>query len=162
MNVAIIATLGIVILLLNLCIIILILHIIKFRKYVDKYNNVWNKFEGSDLQYDIEELIKNMEKTRQISEKAKNSTQEIETSIAKCLQKVGFVKYDAYDNSGNGLSFALAILDNNEDGIVINSLYTRSGSNIYAKQITKGKCEGTLCEEEKKAIQIAKNTKTFM
>ena len=162
MNVAIIVTLGIVILLLVLCIIMLILHIIKFRKYVEKYNSIWSKFENSDLETDIESLIQHMEKTRQISEEAKNISQDIKTSMIKCVQKIGFVKYDAYENSKNELSFALAILDKREDGVIINSIYTRNGSNIYAKQIEKGEYKGTLSEEEKNALQRAKNSKTFM
>ena len=151
MNVAILVILGIVIVLLILCIIMLVLHIIRFRKYVEQYNNVWSKFENSNLQSDVEKLIEHMEKTRQISEESKSISQDIETSMVKCIQKIGFVKYDAYENSNNELSFSLAILDKKEDGVIINSIYTRNGSNIYAKQIVKGEYQGTLSEEEKKA-----------
>ena len=162
MNTTFIIVLSVISLLLGACIVVLILHIIKFRKYEEKYNNLWSKFQNENFEKDIEYLIQNMAETRRVSEDARISSEAVEVKMLKSLQKVGFVKYDAYDNGTGGLSFALAILNASEDGILINSIYTRNGSNIYAKQINNGSFEGNLSEEEQKALQIAKNSKSFM
>lgn len=162
MNVPIIIILGIVILLLISCIIVLVWHIIEFRKYKEKYNKFWNKFENKELDKDIEILIQYMENTKRVSEEAKILSESIEGKMIKSLQKVGFVKYDAYEQGNNGLSFSIAILNTKDDGILLNSIYTRNGSNIYAKQIINGIYDGSLSVEEERALQMAKNSKSFM
>ena len=144
------------------CILVLTLHIIKFRKYVDKYEKVWSKFENKDIKEDVENLIQNMEITKQISMESKGKCDLAEQKINMSIQKTGFVKYDAYDGGKNGLSFSLAMLDGRDDGILLNSIYTRNGCNIYAKEIIEGSYSGNLSDEEQKALQIAKNKKTFM
>ena len=162
MNISVIIVLSVMGLLLVACIVVLILHIIEFRKYEEKYNNIWNKFQNENIENDIEYLIQNMAETRRVSEEARISSEAIEEKMLKSLQKVGFVKYDAYENGTGGLSFALALLNASDDGVIINSIYTRNGSNIYAKQINNGIFEGNLSAEEQKALQIDKNSKSFM
>lgn len=162
MNIPVIIILAVLSILLISCIIILIVHIIRFRKFEEKYNNVWSKFENENLEKDVEYLIQNMADTRRASEEARISAQSVEVKMIKSIQKVGFVKYDAYEGSKNGLSFTLAMLNAKDDGILINSIYTRSGSNIYAKQIIGGIFEGNLSKEKEKALQFAKNSKSFM
>lgn len=162
MNIPIIIILAILSILLISSIIVLILHIIKFRKYEKRYNTIWSKFENENFEKDIEYLIQNMNDTRRVSEEARISAESIEGKMLKSLQKVGFVKYDAYESGNSGLSFVLAVLNANDDGVLINSVYTRNGSNIYAKQIISGTYEGSLSKEEENALQSAKNSKTFM
>ena len=72
--------------------------------------------------------------------------------MAKCIQKVGIVRYNAYKDTGSDLSFTVALLDEKNDGIVFNGIYSREMSNIYAKPVIGGKSEYTLTEEEKNAI----------
>jgi len=162
MNTPFIIIIAIQSILLISCIVILILHIIKFRKYEEKYNNVWSNFENEHFEKSVEELIQNMADTRRVSEEARISSESIEGKMLKSLQKIGFVKYDAYEGGNNCLSFSLAILNANDDGVLINSIYSRNGSNIYAKQIIDGNYQGNLSKEEEKALREAKNSKTFM
>ena len=51
------------------------------------------------------------------------------------IQKIGFIKYNAFENIGNDLSFALTLLDGNNNGICISSIYGRSESRIFSKPI---------------------------
>ncbi len=162
MEVLVVILLGIITFFLVSFTIILTLHIIKFRKYVDEYEKVWSKFESKDIKEDVENLIQNMEITKQVSIESKAQCELAEQKINMSIQKIGFVKYDAYEDGKNGLSFSVAMLDGKDDGIILNSIYTRNGSNIYAKEIIEGSYNGNLSDEEKKALQIAKNKKTFM
>ena len=71
------------------------------------------------------------------------------------MQKVGFVRYNAFKDTGSELSFALAILNRNNTGIILNGIYSRETSNIYAKSIENGKSEYRLSEEETIALNEA-------
>ncbi|WP_301860816.1 DUF4446 family protein [uncultured Megasphaera sp.] len=72
-----------------------------------------------------------------------------------CFRKIGFVKYNAFDNIGNNLSFAFTVLDGKDDGFCLSSVYGRSESRIFAKPITAGKCLYGMSEEEKESLDNA-------
>ena len=65
------------------------------------------------------------------------------------------VRYSAFKDTGSDLSFALALLDENNNGVVLNGIYSREMSNIYAKPVEQAKSHYTLSEEEQQAIQQA-------
>ena len=70
-------------------------------------------------------------------------------------QKMGIVKYDAFREMSGKLSYALALLDKNNDGIMINSMYSREGCYSYVKDIINGESSINMSEEEKEALNIA-------
>lgn len=82
--------------------------------------------------------------------------------MQRCIQKVGFVKYSTHDTGKNELSFAIALLDSNNDGFILNEVHTRTASNIYAKNIEDGKCASRLSEEEALALSKATKDKDFV
>lgn len=67
------------------------------------------------------------------------------------FQKMGFVRFSAFGEAGN-LSFALALLDDHDNGLLISSLHGRDSSQIYAKDIKNGKTKAKLTEEETQAL----------
>jgi len=71
------------------------------------------------------------------------------------VQKVGIVRYNPFSNVGGKQSFSIALLDGNNDGIVLTSLYGREGSRVYAKPLKNGVSEYSLSSEEKEAIEAA-------
>lgn len=73
------------------------------------------------------------------------------------IQKIGIVRFNPFKEVGSDQSFSLALLDANDSGAVITSLYTREENRIYGKPISNGKSEYVLSEEEKEAINKAKN-----
>lgn len=56
------------------------------------------------------------------------------------------------------MSFTLALLDENNDGVVLNGIYSREMSNIYAKPVTNGNSTYKITDEEKEAIKRAINS----
>ncbi|WP_308521153.1 DUF4446 family protein [uncultured Veillonella sp.] len=76
------------------------------------------------------------------------------------IQKIGFVKYNAFENIGNDLSFALTLLDGNNNGICISSIYGRSESRIFSKPIVKGKSLVSLSQEELESLNEALGERT--
>ncbi|MBZ4646153.1 MAG: hypothetical protein JG777_1642 [Clostridia bacterium] len=80
----------------------------------------------------------------------------MEGKLELCAQKIGVVRYNAFDNVGSNLSFAIAVLDSRDNGFVINGVYSRESSTTYAKPIVDGKSKYTLSAEEMQALDLAK------
>jgi hypothetical protein len=76
-------------------------------------------------------------------------------AIAGCVQKVGLVRFDAFDDIGGEQSFAIVLLDGSGSGMAISSLYGRHDSRLYAKGITNGEGERALSDEERAAMSKA-------
>lgn len=79
----------------------------------------------------------------------------LEAQIPWCVQRVGLVRYDAFDDVGGQQSFSLALLDARQNGLVLTSVYSRSDVRVYAKAIRQGQPSHPLSEEEVQAIQNA-------
>ena len=73
------------------------------------------------------------------------------------FQKIGFVRYNPFQGVGGDQSFSLTLLDENNDGIVITSLFSREGNRVYAKTVEKGQSSYQLSEEEKMALDKARS-----
>ncbi len=71
------------------------------------------------------------------------------------IQKVGIVRFNPFADTGGNISFALALLDSHNNGIVISSLHGREGTRIYAKPLEQGKSKYNLADEEREAIAKA-------
>ena len=74
----------------------------------------------------------------------------------KAVQRVGLVRFNAFDDTASNQSFALAMLDGDEDGLVLSSLHSRQATRVYAKAINAGKADGPLSDEETEALRIAR------
>lgn len=146
---------GIIILLL----IGFILILVKFSKLNKKYKNFMQKLgNGKNLEEDLETYMYRVDKVEKQNTDISNQIKNLEDDLTKCIQKVGMVRYNAFKDTGSDLSFTLALLDENNDGVVLNGIYSREMSNIYAKPVEKGKSTYTLSEEEAQAIQKAINS----
>lgn len=73
------------------------------------------------------------------------------------LKKIGIVNFDAFDDVKGNLSFALAILNNNNDGLILTSLYGHNSCNTYVREVVGGETAIKLLDEEKAALDEAKN-----
>jgi hypothetical protein len=116
-------------------------------------------FKGKQAQ-DLEPIIlKNNENITELFEKTEDlyqKTDKINKHSLKSLHKVGLLRFNPFREIGGDQSFSLALLDDENSGAIISSLYSREGVRIYCKSIQKGtSTKHPLTEEEKKAIQIA-------
>ncbi len=71
------------------------------------------------------------------------------------VQKIGIVRFNPFSEVGSDQSFSIAILDGNNDGLVISSLFSRNDNRVYGKPVKAGTSEYQLSEEEKTAIKKA-------
>lgn len=81
----------------------------------------------------------------------------INNNLQICVQKTAVVRYNPFQYVGGELCFALAMLDKRNDGCIINTIFTETGSYTYCKPVENGESSVKLSEEEKQAINLAKN-----
>lgn len=86
----------------------------------------------------------------------------VELIQATTLQRVGIVRFNPFNDVGGNQSFAIALLDARDNGIVISSLFVRDSSRIYAKPVHNGESEYQLTEEEALAIEYARTSKPLL
>ena len=70
-----------------------------------------------------------------------------------CVQKVKLMRYNAFSDTGSNLSYSLAVLDENNNGVVLSSLYGREDNRSYAKPVENGKSTYQLSDEEKDVLE---------
>ncbi len=143
--------------------ILIILYIsnnIKLMKLRKSYKDFMERLgKGENIAENIQQFINKTENVEKQNKELLEYTKKLEDNMQNCLQKVGVVRYNAFDDVGSDLSFALAILDNHNNGYVLNGIYARENSNIYAKPVENGKSTYILSVEEKEAIEKAINQK---
>ena len=115
-------------------------------------------FEGrktKDLEEVIAEQLKRTKKTESDIEKLFKWNKDLQKIADISIQKVGVIRFNPFKDTGGDQSFAIALLDKDNSGLVISSLYSREGTRIYTKPVEKGESSYHLSEEEKQAIQKA-------
>ncbi len=127
--------------------------VIKLSKLRKNYSKFMEKLgNGNNVDEMLRAYIYEVEKVANKNEEIVSYCKELDKHIAKCTQKIGMVRYNAYKDTGSDLSFTLALLNEHNDGVVLNGIYARDMSNIYAKPIENGKSKYTLSNEEKEAL----------
>ncbi len=134
-------------------------NIIKLKKLNKNYKKFINKLgNGNNIEGILRNYIERVEKIENKNEELTKYCSKLDQEISLSIKKIGIVRYNAFKDTGSDLSFALALLNDNLDGVVLNGIYSRAMSNIYAKQIINGKSNNKLSEEESKALEIALNS----
>lgn len=129
---------------------------IKLSKLRKSYKQFMKKLgKGEKIDEMLKEYIETVEDIEEKQENLENYCNKLEKNMNTCMQKIGLIRYSAFKDTGSDLSFTLAILDKYNDGVVLNGIYSREMSNIYAKPVKNGNSIYTLSEEEKQAIQKA-------
>ena len=148
---------AIIIGLMLIIIIASIINSMKTKRIIKKYNSLMRKLgNGSNLETMIREYIDKVEKVDKKNSEVLEYCDRLDNKIVKCIQKVGMVRYNAFEDTGSDLCFAIALLDFEDTGVVINGIYSRDGSSTYAKPVEKGASTYTLSTEEMQAIDMAK------
>ena len=150
--------LGWVIITIILFLMIIIL-MIKLSRLNKKYKKFLEKLgKGNNIEEDLETYMYRVEKVERQNAEISNYVKSLDEDLTKCIQKVGIVRYSAFKDTGSDLSFTLALLDEHNDRLVLNGIYSREMSNIYAKPVKNGESSYTMSDEEKLAVQKAINS----
>ena len=120
-----------------------------------KYENFMEGKDARSLEPLLKERFKEIEDLKRINAKNVKNIKFLLDKIHYSYQKVGIVKYDAFHEMGGKLSFALTMLDNKNNGFIINSMHSREGCYMYIKEIVAGESYIELGEEEAESLEKA-------
>lgn len=148
----------------NLVLIILVMVNIIYSIYINrKYVHFMNKLgNGNNLDEMLRKYLADVREIKKDNTEIKAYYTQLDNNIDSCIQKIGLVRYNAFKDVGSDLSFAIALLDRNDNGVILNGLYGSESSNIFAKPIKGGVSKYQLSEEEKEALEIAEQSKNFI
>lgn len=142
-----------------ICLILLVLVIINMVQ-TSKLNKKYQTFmKGKNAKSLEETLIKRLDQVDSLMKANKANEEDIKkifSNMKLTFQKIGLVKYDAFNEMGGKLSFSLALLSESNNGFVLNAVHSREGCYTYIKEIIDGNSVLALAEEEKEALEIAK------
>lgn len=132
---------------------------IKYAKLNKKYNKFMDGKNGSSLEEEIVTLFEDVRFVKNAAEKNKKDIHQLYKLQEKNIQKIGMKKYDAFQQMGGQLSFCITLLDENNDGILMNSVHSTDGCYSYVKEIRKGTCTLPLGDEEIETLEMAMGEK---
>lgn len=140
-----------------LSIILAIINHARVSSVVKKYRQLIRGLSDKDVEDLMVSYARELENINQnLSNNIHKRLDVVEHKIPSCIRKVGMVTYNAFDNVGNNMSFSIAALDDNDNGLVLTGIYSRENSYVYAKPIRNGKpVDKELSTEEKEALNRA-------
>ena len=111
--------------------------------------------KAGDLENFMKEIMKEIQQINKNEEEIGRYLETVEKRLRAAVQHVGIVRFNPFQDAGGDQSFAVALMDEHKNGIVISSLYGRENSRIYSKPLEKGNSQYQLSKEEKQAIDEA-------
>lgn len=136
--------------------IITIVNIVQISKLKKKYKKFMDGKEGESLEETIASHLNEIDGLISSNDANKEHISKLQNQTQFTFQKLGLVKYDAFQEMGGKLSFSLCLLNEKDDGFIINAMHTREGCYTYIKEIIAGNCVIILSDEEKEALDMAK------
>jgi hypothetical protein len=141
-----------------LVIVLIIINIVSFVKISNIKKRLRKFMKGKDarsLEKEIIALHEDNKFLKNMTDTNKKDIRDLNKRFAKAFQKIGLVKYDAYQQMGGLLSFSLALLDEDNNGLILNSVHSTEGCYTYTKEVVYGECKLELSNEEKVALDQA-------
>lgn len=146
---------GLVVIVLILFILVIV-NIVQIRLLKKKYHIFMSGKNAKSLEATLIKRLDQVDSLITSNTKNEKDIQKIFDNLKFTFQKVGLVKYDAFHEMGGKLSFSLALLNETDDGFVLNAVHSREGCYTYIKEIVNGNSIITLADEEQEALEMAK------
>lgn len=153
---------------LGLCLVVIILIIlisVLFRdlgSVENKYNRFMRGSDNENIEKLIVEYLDKVDKSKDEADEAKEICKDLNSRLEYCIQKMAVIRYRAFEDVGSDLSFSIALLDGNNNGVILTGIYGRNESATYAKPIDKGISRYELSMEEKQVLYDAMGKSDFM
>ncbi len=152
---------GVYALILLIVVVVLIVFLVRTIRRLNALTEQYDAFmrgkNGQSLENILLERIKQVDRVAASEAANKKQIQIMMDHYDNTYQKVGLVKYDAFNEMGGKLSFSLALLNRLNNGFILNAMHSREGCFTYIKEIVNGKSVIILSEEEDEALQMALN-----
>ena len=152
---------GIIIIILSILLIILLARTVSINMRLSRLERKYKMFmKGSDAQSLEKIFVRKFNQIDRLYEAKEDHDHDllfIKNNLDKMFSKYGVEKYDAFDDVGGKLSFALALLDKENSGLILNAVHSRDNCFLYLKEIVKGESYVMLSQEEVEALRKAVN-----
>lgn len=142
----------VMLILLLIFMIMTIVLLVKTNKLIKKYKRFMKGENAKSLENDIIEMFERQVEIEETLSKNSEDIKLLYKKFKKAFQKVSLTKYDAFNQMGGQLSYCLVMLDENNDGFIINSVHGADGCYSYTKEIRKGKSSIALSNEEQQTL----------
>lgn len=136
----------------------LLLLFIRLRRLNRLYRRLTKGTSGGNLEEILHGYMGTVETVANTSLSVKERIDLLDASQRTCLNRVGLVRFDAFEEVGGEQSFAVVVLDSERNGLALSSVYSRSDVRVYAKQIRGGQPSHPLTREEERALAQAEGT----
>jgi hypothetical protein len=127
----------------------------RLRRATDAYRSLLGDSRGGSLQQLLDAHIGKMVEVGAQLERLAQLHEYLEVRSRGSLQHVGLVRFNPFEDTGSDQSFAIAMLDDRRDGIVLSSLHGRGQTRVFAKPVEGGESKHNLSDEESQAIRLA-------
>ena len=130
--------------------------IIKLAKLNKRYQKMMTGVTGENQEQLLHSQVSGVQNAVEQVQRLSEHCQKLDEISRTAIQKIGVVRFNAFNDPGSDLSFSIALLDSNKNGVVVTSLYGRNESHVYAKPIHNGQSTYLLTTEEKEAVSKTK------
>jgi hypothetical protein len=120
---------------------------------------MFKKFKKEKEPENIQEILSSFRDLKNDFQKISSELEKLKKRSELAIQKTSMIRFNPYKDTGGNQSFSIALLDENNNGFIITSLYYREGNRVYAKPVSNGSSEYSLSKEEETALNKAKNIK---
>ena len=152
---------GIIIFILLIVSIILLVSLVscnmRLRRLERKYRLFMRGTDGQSLEKVFVRKFAQIDRLYEAKEDHEHDINFLKKNFGLIFSKYGVEKYDAFDDVGGKLSFALALLDKDNSGLIMNAVHSRDNCFLYLKEIVKGESYVMLSQEEVEALRKAVN-----
>ena len=140
--------------------IIVLIGMIRLNRKLKRLRKQYTEFMGNTGVANLEDVISDMKhkmnEQHRYTEKLEKQVADMTRIIPKLKSRVGAVRYNAFSDGGNDLSFSIAIMNDEKDGVVFSGFHSRDSTYVFEKPVEQGAYSYTLTPEELEAIEIAK------
>lgn len=148
-------TIGIMAIIMVILFILLLVNMGKTNRLRKRYEAFMQGKNAESLEETLSTRIQQIDQLIVSEKENRTNIEKISNILLHTFQKVGMVKYDAFHEMGGKLSFSLALLDQENNGFIINAMHSREGCYTYIKEILNGNSIIVLADEEREALNIA-------
>lgn len=126
---------------------------IRQQLLISKYKKFMKGLGETDVEQVMQQYAADLLALRTyVENKTDVRVQVLEKKMKTSLRNTGMMCYNAFEHMGNMMSFSVAMLDDDKNGVVLTGIYSRDSSYVYAKLITNGQSDKELSKEEKEVL----------
>ena len=128
---------------------------VKLGRAVRRYDRVTRGVDGGTLQQILEKEIWRIQEATEKADALETRYLDLAAGLRRCVQRIGVVRFNPFQDTGGNQSFSIALLDAKGDGVVLTGMYGRNDTRFYAKPVQANGSKHDLSPEEQQAIQMA-------